>query len=155
MPKQVKVPDTPLAALYVTLRIKCRFLPEEGSAAKPGEGADRFELAAPEVAAPVTYGLSTRGGTKEQSQGEKEEEGSETRAERPSRGHRKIASGRDWETEQFKEDVAALPDVASLEAYEAMPVEAFGEAMLRGMGWSETLPEQVNSGHARASGACG
>lgn len=27
--------------------------------------------------------------------------------------------------------------VAGLDAYEAMPVEAFGEAMLRGMGWQE------------------
>jgi len=27
--------------------------------------------------------------------------------------------------------------VADLDAYEAMPVEAFGEAMLRGMGWQD------------------
>lgn len=27
--------------------------------------------------------------------------------------------------------------MASLDAYEAMPVEAFGEAMMRGMGWQE------------------
>ena len=32
----------------------------------------------------------------------------------------------------------AWPDQeAGLDAYEAMPVEAFGEAMLRGMGWAE------------------
>ena len=30
-----------------------------------------------------------------------------------------------------------LLQVAGLDAYEAMPVEAFGEAMMRGMGWQE------------------
>ncbi|MEW5300633.1 MAG: hypothetical protein WDW36_003548 [Sanguina aurantia] len=35
--------------------------------------------------------------------------------------------------------MAALPGEASLEEYEAMPVEEFGKAMLRGMGWSEGM----------------
>lgn len=52
-------------------------------------------------------------------------------------GERVLGTGKDWETEAFKKDVANLPDTASLEEYAAMPVEAFGEAMLRGMGWSE------------------
>lgn len=34
-------------------------------------------------------------------------------------------------------DVVLLLQVAGLDAYEAMPVEAFGEAMMRGMGWQE------------------
>ncbi len=34
-------------------------------------------------------------------------------------------------------DVFLLSQVAGLDAYEAMPVEAFGEAMMRGMGWQE------------------
>ncbi|KDD73115.1 hypothetical protein H632_c2521p0, partial [Helicosporidium sp. ATCC 50920] len=46
-------------------------------------------------------------------------------------------SREDAEAEQLRQDVANLPPEASLEAYEAMPVEAFGEALLRGMGWRE------------------
>eukprot|EP00698_Gefionella_okellyi_P022365 TRINITY_DN7404_c0_g1_i1.p1 TRINITY_DN7404_c0_g1~~TRINITY_DN7404_c0_g1_i1.p1 ORF type:complete len:491 (-),score=116.16 TRINITY_DN7404_c0_g1_i1:110-1582(-) len=38
--------------------------------------------------------------------------------------------------ERFKFDVENRPDVASLEAYEAIPVDKFGEALLRGMGWT-------------------
>lgn len=38
---------------------------------------------------------------------------------------------------QVQEDVARLPDEADEAAYEAMPIEEFGAAMLRGMGWSE------------------
>ncbi len=30
-----------------------------------------------------------------------------------------------------------LPNVADLEDYEKVPIEEFGAAMLRGMGWSE------------------
>ena len=41
------------------------------------------------------------------------------------------------ETEALRQDVLELPDMASLEAYDAMPVEAFGAALLRGMGWKE------------------
>ena len=52
-------------------------------------------------------------------------------------GQRVLGTGKDWETEAFQKDVADLPDTSTLEEYTAMPVEAFGEAMLRGMGWSE------------------
>jgi G-patch domain len=38
---------------------------------------------------------------------------------------------------KLQEDVARLPDEADEAAYEAMPIEEFGAAMLRGMGWSE------------------
>ena len=41
------------------------------------------------------------------------------------------------EAEQLHKDLLDLPPEASLEAYEEMPVESFGEALLRGMGWSE------------------
>ena len=41
------------------------------------------------------------------------------------------------ELEAFKEDVEDLPEEASMEAYESMPIEDFGAAMLRGMGWKE------------------
>lgn len=35
----------------------------------------------------------------------------------------------------LKEDLRHLPPESSLEQYEKMPVEAFGEALMRGMGW--------------------
>ena len=41
------------------------------------------------------------------------------------------------EDDRFKADVASRPDVASAEDYERVPVEDFGAAMLRGMGWKE------------------
>ena len=45
---------------------------------------------------------------------------------------------------------------AKLEAYEAMPIASFGEAMLRGMGWKEgmsvgrNVPKEVSKLHLRA-----
>jgi hypothetical protein len=37
----------------------------------------------------------------------------------------------------FRSDVASRPDSAKLEDYAAVPVEEFGAALLRGMGWKE------------------
>ncbi|KAG1800337.1 DExH-box splicing factor binding site-domain-containing protein [Suillus plorans] len=39
------------------------------------------------------------------------------------------------ETEALQQDVADLPDVATIEDYARVPITAFGAAMLRGMGW--------------------
>ena len=41
------------------------------------------------------------------------------------------------EDERFRADVASRPDVATLDDYAAVPVEEFGPAMLRGMGWKD------------------
>ncbi len=41
------------------------------------------------------------------------------------------------EEQRFRADVASRPNEASSEGYENVPVEMFGTAMLRGMGWSE------------------
>ncbi|BFZ62697.1 DNA primase large subunit Spp2 [Saitoella coloradoensis] len=41
------------------------------------------------------------------------------------------------EDDAYRMDVESRPDVASLEAYEAIPVEEFGAALLRGMGWKD------------------
>ncbi|KAI9839625.1 MAG: hypothetical protein M1819_002251 [Sarea resinae] len=41
------------------------------------------------------------------------------------------------EEDSFKSDVASRPEPASLEDYAAVPVEEFGAALLRGMGWKE------------------
>ncbi len=41
------------------------------------------------------------------------------------------------EDDAYKQDVAELPEPASLEDYERVPVSQFGAALLRGMGWKE------------------
>ncbi|XP_006460877.1 hypothetical protein AGABI2DRAFT_192462 [Agaricus bisporus var. bisporus H97] len=41
------------------------------------------------------------------------------------------------EGDAYKQDMEELPDVASLDDYARVPVEQFGAAMLRGMGWKE------------------
>ncbi|KAJ7564754.1 hypothetical protein O6H91_02G031900 [Diphasiastrum complanatum] len=49
------------------------------------------------------------------------------------------------EKRRFKEDMMLLPDEALLDAYEQMPIEQFGEALLRGMGWKKGMPIGRNS----------
>jgi G-patch domain len=46
-------------------------------------------------------------------------------------------ASRQSEGEMFKSDVDARPDVPSLADYAAVPIEEFGKALLRGMGWKE------------------
>ncbi|KAK6334670.1 hypothetical protein TWF718_010119 [Orbilia javanica] len=41
------------------------------------------------------------------------------------------------EDDAYRADVASRPDAATLEEYAAVPVEEFGAALLRGMGWKE------------------
>ncbi|KAI9065321.1 hypothetical protein FKP32DRAFT_1674958 [Trametes sanguinea] len=41
------------------------------------------------------------------------------------------------EDDAYKQDVEELPEPASLEDYERVPVSQFGAALLRGMGWKE------------------
>lgn len=41
------------------------------------------------------------------------------------------------EIEAFKDDVDSRPDECTLEEYERVPVEQFGAALLRGMGWKD------------------
>lgn len=41
------------------------------------------------------------------------------------------------EEQAFKRDYDSAPDMATLEEYEAIPVEEFGAAFLRGMGWKD------------------
>ncbi|EMR10952.1 hypothetical protein PNEG_01097 [Pneumocystis murina B123] len=56
-----------------------------------------------------------------------------------------MTSNTDWKTntryltedELYKRDIMYLPDPATLEDYENIPVEEFGNALLRGMGWKE------------------
>ncbi len=51
----------------------------------------------------------------------------------------------DWkapadEGEAYRRDVLRRPDSATMEDYERVPVEQFGEALLRGMGWKPGQP---------------
>ena len=46
-------------------------------------------------------------------------------------------AGRANEDDDFKTDIASRPDSANLEDYAAVPIEEFGAALLRGMGWKE------------------
>lgn len=41
------------------------------------------------------------------------------------------------EDHAFRSDVASRPDSATLDEYAAVPVEEFGKALMRGMGWKE------------------
>lgn len=54
------------------------------------------------------------------------------------------------EGDAYKQDVEELPEVASLEDYARVPVEQFGAAMLRGMGWTEgTAASKSGKGHVQ------
>ncbi len=50
-----------------------------------------------------------------------------------------IAATADDEEAILRRDTAERPEAPDLEAYAAIPVEGFGAAMLRGMGWSEGM----------------
>jgi hypothetical protein len=67
-----------------------------------------------------------------ESQGNNDRKRSDLVIESSSKGE-----GRYDETSSFRTDVATRPDQASLDAYNAVPVEEFGAALLRGMGWKE------------------
>ena len=44
------------------------------------------------------------------------------------------------EDERFRADVASRPDVSTLDEYAAIPVEGYGAALMRGLGWKEGDP---------------
>ncbi|KAJ9103272.1 hypothetical protein QFC21_002695 [Naganishia friedmannii] len=44
------------------------------------------------------------------------------------------------ETDAYRRDVLTRPEVSTLDDYSSVPIEAFGEAMLRGMGWRPEAP---------------
>ncbi|KAG0125855.1 DExH-box splicing factor binding site-domain-containing protein [Tuber indicum] len=61
------------------------------------------------------------------------------------------AGNADWRDEQqaYKSDVASRPDVPTLDDYAAVPVEEFGAALLRGMGWREGMELGGRGGSAK------
>ena len=126
-----------------------RFLPDHDDGSV-GNVEDKFEAEAKTAPEQVTYGLSLQpkrvrtgdgaasadhklaaGGLANGGSGQQN-----GRAAQNGSGGGAV-NGRDWETRAFKDDVSALPDAADAAAYDAMPVEEFGAAMLRGMGWTE------------------
>ncbi|KAG0607007.1 hypothetical protein M758_9G185100 [Ceratodon purpureus] len=52
---------------------------------------------------------------------------------------------KELEDQKLREDLTNLPEEATLDQYEELPVEAFGEALLRGMGWEKGKPIGRNS----------
>ena len=67
------------------------------------------------------------------------------------------AADTDWrdrdrdEQQAYKTDVASRPDVPTLDDYAAVPVEEFGAALLRGMGWREGMELGKRGGKAKQS----
>ena len=57
------------------------------------------------------------------------------------------------ETDAYRADLAQRPDVPDLAAYEAVPVEEFGAALLRGMGWKEGMELGARGKKAGEKGA--
>lgn len=55
----------------------------------------------------------------------------------PESSSRAYRSTQEQEAQQLKKDLNELPDEADEDAYDSMPIEDFGKAMLRGMGWIE------------------
>jgi len=51
------------------------------------------------------------------------------------------------EKDRFLYDVQSRPNEADLDAYNRMPLEEYGIAMLRGMGWTEGMPIGKNAQH--------
>lgn len=54
---------------------------------------------------------------------------------------RSLAAGSvEDEGQAFRRDVSLRPDAPTVDTYSGVPIEAFGKAMLRGMGWTEGAP---------------
>lgn len=51
----------------------------------------------------------------------------------------------DRDLQRYRDDMAVLPDEMSVHDYDNVPVEEFGEALLRGMGWEKDKPIGRNS----------
>ena len=119
------------------------FLPDES--AIDADNKERFDVAERiggkgETAqgGDVVYGLTKMG----------PKDGDEPKAEPETKPAQESFIGQslaEKEHQAFKEDVEDLPDQATLDDYESMPIEDFGAAMLRGMGWEEGKPVGRNN----------
>eukprot|EP00958_Prasinococcus_capsulatus_P020409 scaffold2645_cov378-Prasinococcus_capsulatus_cf.AAC.14 len=110
-------------------------------------GEDKFEMAQEnEVAqaADVTYGLNKRKRQEALQLPQQHNDGGDDNNGAPimGRGKRGV-DRREDEERRFKEEMRDLPEVADSAAYEQMPIESFGEAMLRGAPPSSPSPQQA------------
>mmetsp|Transcript_20552 Transcript_20552/g.51743 ORF Transcript_20552/g.51743 Transcript_20552/m.51743 type:complete len:519 (-) Transcript_20552:104-1660(-) len=111
---------------------EARFLPtaDDGLNSKT---EDKFELAEEvPVDAKIGYGLTKFDGKAAAKEGKQNGGGGTALSQL-------MMSQQDKEAAQMKEDLERLPEQANMEAYEAMPIDKFGEAMLRGMGWKDGM----------------
>ncbi|KAG1653064.1 hypothetical protein FOA52_003809 [Chlamydomonas sp. UWO 241] len=137
--------------------------PPASDAPVHGEGENKFELAAPTAATVTSYGLThiARKEVKEEPGGDSDDGGGgpsraglggsitqrlaeekaakDAKEGRGGRGGGGGRNGRDSGKDAAGEALEQLPDIAPVEAYEDMPIEEFGMAMLRGMGWQEGM----------------
>ena len=71
----------------------------------------------------------------------------------PSSGNNNERGGgwtqREHEDDAFRSDLASRPDPATLNDYAAVPVDEFGSAMLRGMGWKGPPAPDDKSGQVK------
>ncbi|KAI9755433.1 MAG: 60S ribosomal protein L11 [Chaenotheca gracillima] len=102
----------------------------------PGEGADRYRLAQEEPVKPKTDDELALEAL--MSNGEKRRSDMVLPAvmESGDTGRNPAGYGVS-EDDAFKADVDSRPEAATLDQYAAVPVEEFGAALLRGMGWKE------------------
>lgn len=105
------------------------FVPDAADTQEIAQGIEHFQTAAHDTSVAqqnVTYGLIRQNPT-DIKKGKAETDSFATAKALPPPS----------EAEVLKLDLKQLPSEASLEAYGEMPVESFGEALLRGMGWQE------------------
>mmetsp|Transcript_14895 Transcript_14895/g.36013 ORF Transcript_14895/g.36013 Transcript_14895/m.36013 type:complete len:489 (-) Transcript_14895:1573-3039(-) len=116
------------------------FLPDSSAVHEDNE---RFEVAEASLGAngataqhgDVVYGLTKMG----------PKPGAERKESKPAQESFIGRSLQEKELQAFKEDLEDLPEEATLDDYDSMPIEDFGAAMLRGMGWEEGQPVGRNS----------
>lgn len=105
-----------------------RFLPTPGEALV--DTAERFEIAAPEEAdTSITYGLTLQTSTGTVTQTATTT--SVTEATAP------IILSAEKELNLYQQQLEAAAEEATLDDYANTPIEEFGAALLRGMGWAE------------------
>ncbi|KAL4921282.1 DExH-box splicing factor binding site-domain-containing protein [Aspergillus aurantiobrunneus] len=108
-----------------------------------GEGDQKMEDAAPlavEDAKPLTEDEIALRALFRESKGEVEGRSDlviESKRAEEEEEEEELYDGHNNETRTYRKDVASRPDPATLDQYNAIPVEEFGAALLRGMGWKE------------------
>ncbi|KAL4781197.1 DExH-box splicing factor binding site-domain-containing protein [Aspergillus varians] len=117
--------------------------PSEEGGQTPGGGDQKMEDAAPvavENTKPLTEDELALRALVRESKGEVEARSDlviESRRGEEEDEENGLYDGHNNDTNSFRADVAARPEPATLDQYNAIPVEEFGAALLRGMGWKD------------------